>query len=220
MQGACAVCGAITDTAHPTAISDNFVEVDLLALPRSPVTCAACTAALGNSPYSSPKASGRPLGWRMFSLLARDDLPLEHATKADKPRIRAWCLAAPYPERWGIHVADSGKKQRAPFAPVNPPSARCAIQLETVRVDYAPADLREHLARVEWLYSIGASKAEIAVGALSVGRLRNLSAAEIREARDLVRTVARLAASPMHALAVWLAQREMNGDTRDGYDEE
>lgn len=215
-SGSCAVCGTHVRDGHPSAISDNFVELDLLAAPRSPVTCAPCTAALGRSPYASPKASRHPLGWRMFSLFAREGHALEHASKAEKPRIRAWVTAAPYPERWGIHIADSGKKQRAPFAPVNAAAGQCAIQLETVRVEYEPADLRLHLALVERLYAIGASKAEIAAGTISVGRLRAMRAPEIREVRALLRTVAQRAASPVHALAVWLAQREeSDGDAGD-----
>jgi hypothetical protein len=216
LSGTCALCGATVTDGHPTAISDNFVEVDLLASPRSAVTCSPCTAALGNSPHVSPRASARPLGWRMFSLFARDGLPLEHASKAEKPRIRGWVLGAPYPERWGIHIADSGKKQRAPFAPVNAPSGRCALQLETVRVEYEPAALRVHLDVVERLYAIGVSKAELETGTVSVGRLRKLSAPEIRAARPLLHAVRCQSYTPIHALAVWLAQRENEDGDDDG----
>lgn len=215
LSGRCAVCGIESDNAHPSAISDNFVEIDRLAAKLSDVTCAPCTALLGRSPMVSQR-SGFPLGWRMFSLFARDSNSLQHASKAEKPRIREWILSAPYDSAWGIAIADTGKKQIAPFAPVNAPGGRCRVLLETVIVEYEPEPFARHLAMVERLYALGFSKSEIQSGNLSTGRLRGASRADVLGFRDLALPLARAIGTPVHELAVWLAQKEEEHGDDDG----
>ena len=217
--GRCAACGASTTTGHATTWSNNFVALDLLADARSPVVCAPCAALLGNSPRVSPKASQRPLGWRMFSLLARAGHPLQYANKAEKPRIRTWLLAAPYTEPWGVHLADSGKKQMAPFAPVNRGGASAwTIQLETTPVRWTTPALRAHLDTVDTAYQLGVSKAELTHGQWGLGRLRTLRGSALTHALDLERALRSWIGSPQHQLAVWLSQRD-DSDTEEAHDD-
>jgi hypothetical protein len=152
----------------------------------------------------------------MFSLFARSGHPLQHASKADKSRIREWVLSAPYDSAWGIAIADSGKKQIAPFAPVNAPGGRCRVLLETVIVDYEPAAFARHLDMVERLYRLGFTKSEIQSGNLSTGRLRGASRTDVLAFRDLALPLARAIGTPVHELAVWLAQREEDHGDDDG----
>jgi hypothetical protein len=152
----------------------------------------------------------------MFSLFARAGLPLEYASKAEKSRIREWIRNAPYPVAWGIAIADSGKKQLAPFAPVNSPNGRCRVLLESVLVEYVPADFSRHLDLVEKVYAMGFSKTEIQSGHLSTGRLRAASRADVLAFRGLALPLARAIGTPGHELAVWLAQKEEEGGDDDG----
>ena len=215
LSGRCNVCGIESATAHPSVLSSNFVELGLLAAPTSRVTCAPCTALFGRSPMISQR-SGAALGWRMFSLFARYGHRLEHASKAAKPSIREWILGAPYDTEWGIAIADSGKKQLAPFAPVNAPRSRCRVLLESVLVEYEPQAFARHLAMVERLYALGFTKSEIQSGHLSTGRLRGASRETVLAFRELVMPLARAIDTPVHELAVWLAQKEEDHGDDDG----